>query len=170
MSATLWARAEKLLACAVTQLEAVGAPVPDRRFIAPGLEVAWDDCCDGQLWVRIIKVHPVNPFPTKVLATVPCPYPMGANLGLGILRCGSGLGQLDQPEAAPTIADLTGDARQMTCDMAALSAAIDCCYDRIGDGETTSDQWSPLGPGGGCYGGEWTLWIDVDLTCPEEAP
>ena len=50
--------------------------------------------------------------------------------------------------------------------MTALHTAVACCGDQD---ETVVDQWLPLGPTGGCIGGEWTAWIDITLDCPEEA-
>ena len=92
MAITLWDRAQSILTCAVDRVDgAVDRPVPDRRFVAPGSEVAWDDCCDGQLWVRILRVFPSTSFPSKTTAFDPCGSALAAQIGVGILRCQTGL-------------------------------------------------------------------------------
>ena len=153
---------EALLASALDEL---AYDPPALAFLAPGQNVAWDECCAGQLWVRVLYMHPVNPLPQKVLSTAAnCPYPLGAKIGLGIIRCQSGLERLDEG-TFPTEANLTDDAERMLCDAAALFRALQCDQDLL------VDMWTPLGPQGGCYGGEWTAWIgDFDLpNCGEES-
>lgn len=155
---------EALLASALGELALDGGPEVSKAFVAPGAVVAWDTCCGGQLWVRVVKMHPVNPFPSKALDQVPCQYPLGMQIGLGLIRCQSGIGNLDQM-ADPSEEALTGDARQMLCDAGALYRALVC------DEGLLVDQWTPLGPQGGCYGGEWLAWLgEFDLPhCGEES-
>ena len=172
---TLWDRASDLLVCAVDELEENAAAhdvagAPDFRFVAPGGQVAFDNCCGcdtetecgGQLYVRVVKAHPVNPIPTKILAEVPCPYPIGVQLAVGVVRCAH---EADA-ETGPTAEELNADSEQMVCDMAALLRALECCD--TDDERTVVDQWVPLGPGGGCVGGEWTFWWTPRIACPEE--
>lgn len=165
---TLWDRAAALLECAVEELDLVANPdvegAPPRVFVNPGGEVAFDDCCEhgGQLWVRVIRAHPVSPIPTKVTREVPCQDPVGVQLGLGIIRCVHVLG--DDGDA-PSADVLTADARQMVCDMASLLRAIECCD--TDDEGTTLDQWLPIPAQGGCVGGEWTFWWTPRIACPD---
>lgn len=167
----LWARLEADLQCAVDALTEDGLIVPAHTFVAPGAEVAWDDCCEGQLWVRVVSMWPYGSFPNRDLSLNRCAPPLAVQVGMGILRCVTGLERLDdQVESYPTAAQLTGDARQMVCDSAALHRAITCCHGEELDEDLALDQWTPLGPTGGCYGGEWTYYIHPELECPEGSP
>lgn len=160
MSEILWPRLNRLLDCAADELDRLpevdpaldGAP--ERRYVAPGAVVAWDNCCDGQLVVRVARAWPANPFPTKVLAQVPCSYPIAVQIGLSIVRC---VAVLDDRGRAPSADETHADGHQMVSDMGALLRAIECCLDEDA-GDTVIDQWAPLGPNGGCAGGEWLIW------------
>jgi hypothetical protein len=175
---TLWDRASDLLDCAVTELDANAdshqvAGAPAYRFVAPGGQIAFDNCCDcdheeddgcgGQLYVRVIKAHPVSPIPTKILREIPCPDTIGVHLAIGVIRCAASLDDDGNPPSAET---LNAESAQMVCDMAALLRALECCD--TDDERTTIDTWTPLGPAGGCAGGEWSFWWTPRLACPDE--
>lgn len=172
---TTYDRAQELLVCAADELDAnatansalVGAP--DYRFFAPGGLLVADNCCDcgdddcgGQLYVRVVRAHPVSPVPTKVLREVPCRDPIGVQLAVGVFRCA----HEDPKGEAPPAEDLNADSNQMLADMAALLRALECCD--TDDERTTVDQWLPQGPAGGCVGGEWTFWWTPRIDIPEE--
>lgn len=146
-----------LLASVKAEVEECG-PGLALAFLNPGIDVAWDVCCGGQLWIRVVRMHPVNPLPQKVFNTSECGYPLGVQIAVGIIRCQSGLEILDvaSPKAEQFSAfgeDLTADASQMLLDMAAIYRVL------CGAGIMV-DMWTPLGPKGGCYGGEWTAWLE----------
>jgi hypothetical protein len=166
-----------LLECAVGELNdnaddqgVKGAP--DHVSVQPGALAVWDDCCDcdeescgGQVWVRLVRAHPTDPFPTKVLRQLPCPDVIGVQVAVGIIRCVS---SLDDQAKAPPPATLILEGHQMVCDMAALLRAAECCLE--GDEVAVLDQWVPLGASGGCAGGEWTVWWDNPVTCSPIEP
>lgn len=159
---TLTEDLEALLAAVEAEVEECG-PELALVFLNPGLDVAWDVCCGGQLWIRVVRLHPVNPLPTKVFNTTECRYPLGVQIAVGIIRCQSGLEILDTPSPKPAQfeafgTDLTNDAEQMLLDMAAI-------YRVLCDAGIMIDTWTPLGPKGGCYGGEWTAWLE-DFNLP----
>src|SRR3546814_9039882 len=58
LSAEMWA----LLLCANGALEEAGVPV-GKAFLNPGATVPDDDCCAGQLAVRVIERYPSRTFP-----------------------------------------------------------------------------------------------------------
>src|SRR3546814_5550208 len=58
LSPEMWA----LLNCANGALEEAGVPV-GKAFLNPGLTVPDDNCCDGQLAVRVIERFPSRTFP-----------------------------------------------------------------------------------------------------------
>jgi hypothetical protein len=148
------------LACADAALE----PQVGRAVLSPGGPVAWDDCCDGQVWVRLISLVPSALPANAGRNAAPCGVMQWtATLGVGVLRC---VASLDDAGNAPTPAQLSVDTRQMTADVADLSAALQCCLaphvNRL-----IMLRWDPLGPQGGCAGGEWQVQVLVDnCRCP----
>ncbi|MBE3130028.1 MAG: hypothetical protein IMZ54_04815 [Acidobacteria bacterium] len=152
-----------LLATVKAEVEECG-PELALVFLNPGIDVAWDVCCGGQLWIRVVRMHPVNPLPSKAFPSSACGYPLGVQIAIGVIRCQTGLEILDTPEPKPAQFDtfgtqLTGDAEQMLLDMAAI-------YRVLCEAGIMIDQWNPLGPKGGCYGGEWTAWLE-DFNLPD---
>jgi hypothetical protein len=139
------------LACAST---ALAANPPGRAFVAPGQEVAWDDCCDGQLHVRLISLGPDNALQTRKASGQPCgPEFWIATIGLGIVRCAH---TVDDEGNAPTPGQISSDANDMTGDLTALLDAITCCIR-----PTSITGWTPVGPLGGCHGGEWVYTVRI---------
>lgn len=134
-------------------------PVTSRNFIQPGEEVAWDECCNGQLWIRVVGLEPQmstvkgNGQPCGVLW-------WDALLAVGVIRC---VHVVDDRGVAPTAAELTEDALQMVADLTAIQQAIIC--DPI---TTRMMAWVPLGPQGGCAGGEQRFVVRLaPCGCPE---
>lgn len=127
-----------------------------RAVIAPGGEVAWDDCCDGQAHVRVINIE--ARYPTERAMCDVASW--GVTLGVGVIRCAA---VLDDDGNAPAPHQITADARQMTRDMHEVAQAL-TCNDFPGLDRMRLDTWSPQGPMGGCHGGEWTATATV-LAC-----
>ena len=152
------------LTCAENSLtEPVG-----RSFVAPGLEVAFDDCCDGQLWVRVVSIVP-SPSPgasygSRSVQGGACGVLLWeVQLAVGTVRCAA---TVDDQGNAPPAQNLTLDAELMLQDRADLEEAIRCCMSE----QATRLQiirWDPLGPQGGCVGGEWQFTTILELcACP----
>jgi hypothetical protein len=132
-----------MLGCAATALH----PPPGRALVSPG-PVAWDDCCDGQVWVRLVSLAPIP------AATQPCGVTMWqANIAVGVLRCAS---VLDDQGVAPPAARITAEAGMVSQDATNLAHAIQCCMCPLAERINISN-WVSLGPEGGCVGGEWML-------------
>ncbi|HEY5841538.1 MAG TPA: hypothetical protein VIU87_08730 [Mycobacterium sp.] len=150
-----------MMARYVTAAQVALDPSPSRVItFQPGEEVAWDECCEGQLWCRIIRVG-AGSYRGKADGTV-CDIPYWTlTLGLGVIRC---VGVLDDNGTAPTAARISADGLQANQDIAALSEVITCI------GLTTGILgWIPLGPQGGCAGGEWQFETRVAVcACPPE--
>ena len=142
---------DELLGCAEREVD----PPAARVFLAPGLEVAWDACCDGQLWVRVVGVADGSdrvPVVPRLADGSSCAPPAWVvTLGVGVLRCTP---VVDDRGRAPSADALTGSAGQVLEDMAAVAGAVVCCSGLSGVGGML---WTPLGPEGGCAGGEWTF-------------
>lgn len=145
----------------VQQAEAALEVKPSRVvFIAPGAQVAWDDCCDGQLWARVVSIVPSG---SSTRGASPCVTPTFlATLELGIIRCAAVMGTKGQ---APTAEAITLDGLLGLSDMTALAETLNC-----NPSVRTMEKWTPAGPQGGCFGGSWTLTATLTncLTCPPE--
>jgi hypothetical protein len=142
-------------------------PPAGRAALYPGGQVAWDQCdCDGQVWVRLISLVPSGgPISERGRnLTTPCGVLMWtATLGVGVVRCVTSLDSQGNP---PTAAELTADTVQMTADLADLAAALQCCLAEQVN-KLTMVRWDPLGPDGGCAGGEWQVTVLMsNCECP----
>ncbi len=150
---------DQVLAAVLAELD----PVPGRVLIAPGAEVAWDSCCDGQLWVRVVGVEDASSLlNARPGADGSCsPVAWLVTLGVGVLRCSP---SVDDRGRVPAAGALTENARELVADMEALVRALTC---RI-ETPLRSLAWAPLGPEGGCAGGEWTFSVVVPACGCEE--
>jgi hypothetical protein len=151
----------ELLVCAAAAL-----PEHARAALYPGSEVAWDDCCDGQVWVRLVSLVPTG-SPVQPTGLLPCGVVLWlATVGVGAVRCAHVVN--DQGDA-PSVAELTADTLGVTADAAALSQAIQCCMTAVPGVERLSPlRWDPLGPSGGCVGGEWLVSMQLpNCACPD---
>ena len=158
---------EKALACLIVRLEEADAPVC-RAFWHPGANAPWDACgetgdgAEGQAWIAVPRVYPSDNFPSETIDAHRC-FPRGyaAELTVGVLRCAA---TIDSAGDAPTSEQVTADALKVSRDRALALDAIVCCL--IGDdadpGIYRMGAWTPLGPDGGCVGGQWTVTVAVD--------
>jgi hypothetical protein len=140
---------------------ALDTPV-GRAALYPGAEVAWDDCCDGQLWIRVINQLPNSGV--RNASGQPCGVATWTvTLGLGVLRCAA---SIDDQGRAPAAADLTANTLAMLADQAALSEAIQCAITPAVE-KLVVLRWDPIGPSGGCVGGEWQFTVTLmNCACP----
>ena len=131
--------------------ESLSEPV-DRAIVAPGREVAWDDCCDGMAWVRVVNMLP-RFSSTETQRQVPCAQiGWDIELGIGVLRC---VAVLDDDGNAPYPDQITSDGLSVIRDAFELRS-LDLTEIK---GVLTSRirRWDPLGPEGGCAGGEFSI-------------
>lgn len=125
-----------------------------QAYVAPGAEVAWDECCAGHLYVRTVSVSPV--FGPRAADGEACSVRYwAATYALGTLRC---VEVVDDRGRGPRPYDLTADASILHRDMADLGQFL--------TSSTNADavEWSASGPDGGCVAGEWVF--TVRLGCP----
>lgn len=127
------------------------------QFLAPGEQVAWDNCCEedgagGQLWVRCVAVYPGWP---KIDNDQKCGIRLAtAVLGVGVLRCAHTLDDQGNP---PTAAEMTGDATRIMEDMEDMLSGVMENF----EWHHSVGQYQTVGPDGGCAGGEWTVNVRV---------
>lgn len=144
---------------AALECAAAGLTRPAGRVaLYPGGEVAWDQCdCDGQLWVRLTEMERAGDGDRN---GTPCgPLLWKATLGVGVIRC---VGTLDDQGNSPPTNRLNMDTLQMTQDMSDLAVAMTCCLSpQLEESRLQMLTWNPLGPQGGCAGGEWVFTVLV---------
>lgn len=151
------------LTAILVEIGAALDPPVGRLALYPGLEVAWDDCVCGQAWVRLVNLLPSGTAP-RTASGQPCGVLMWtATLGVGALRCAA---TVDDNGDAPAPIDLISDTLQMTADVAALKQALECDVKPYVE-QLTFLRWDPLGPQGGCVGGEWQVQVKIgNCGCP----
>lgn len=159
-----------LLAAAQARLTDAGVPAA-RVFLEPGATAVWDTCCiddgrEGQLWVATTQVYPATGQLTPDTQPVRCqPSGFAADLIVGVLRCAHTLDDQGNP---PTVEQVTADAEKVARDRTLIRDAILCdAGPRLDVGGYRLGGWVPLGPQGGCVGGQWTLTIALP-SCPCE--
>lgn len=110
-----------------------------------------DDAACSQIWVRVASVTPqsVESFGND------CSTVMRLDLEVGVLRC---FEVMEDGEAPNASAVLVAAAQSMD-DMQALHCAAMGCEENTW-ASITSNQWLPLGPLGGQYGGVWTFTVE----------
>lgn len=133
--------------------------VPGLVHLSPGAEVAWDNCCEGggQLYVRVVQQYPSGrPFPSQDLSANSCsPLMRVALCAVGVIRCAH---TLDSDGRPPTAAEMTGDTKATLRDAEALWDTLVCEVKPEVPGLIVG-AWTPLGPQGGCVGGEWQFYL-----------
>lgn len=159
-----------LLTAVVDWLDTIGAPVC-RSFVAPGASAPWDTCCEcdvgeGQAWVLASRVFPVDPFPNQDVSAQRCkPREYAANVTAGVLRCAH---TVDDQGVPPDPEVVTADAVKVGRDRTAVLDAIVCHVAGDEPGTFQVGDWTPLGPQGGCVGGQWTMTVAVSACrCPD---
>lgn len=147
-----------------TSIAAAFDPMPSRTIVQPGAEVAWDACCpDGQLWVRIVRIEPILPTVPRADGNFCAQLGWRAFLAAGLIRC---VAVVDDRGRAPSAEAVTNDGLKLAADIFPLQQAIACAGYTQGMG-----IWTPLGPQGGCAGGEQEFTIRLDACgCPDPAP
>ena len=142
-------------------------PRPRRVIsIARGSSVAWDECCEGQLWGRLVNIQPMpNTNFARTPGLQPCSMPaFVGTFEIGILRCATAFN--DNSGMAPSAHQITREGTQGVRDMAAILSILRC-----DEGVRGFTQWIPLGPEGGCFGGiiQFTALIPNCLECEDES-
>lgn len=125
-----WDMAERLLLCVSERLAGVPAGSPARALVAPGSQIAWDECECGQLTVHMRTVFPAENFPFQKLTAPfdkcdPAAWSV-AEFVITILRCVPVQGDDGN---APTAARLHEAARLDHLDRWAVRAGVACCFE-----------------------------------------
>jgi hypothetical protein len=117
-----------------------------------------DECEEGealcsQAWVRVMNVVPI--LKEDSFAGESCSTVLQLGLEIGVLRCFG----IEEEGEAPTATDVLAASMQAMVDMKAIYCAMNGC--ETGWDDIESGTWSPMGPLGGQYGGQWTFTVEV---------
>lgn len=123
--------------------------------LAPGVAPAWDDCCDGQLYSRIMAVTPIYSTTRTAQGARCTPVRLDVQAAIGLLRCAA---VVDDRGAAPSAREIFTDGLEMSADLALMLTALQCSSK-----VSQVTKWVPLGVEGGCHGGEWQFEFIVNV-------
>jgi hypothetical protein len=103
-------------------------------------------------YITVQSVFPSLTFPEQE-TYAKCAAPFAAAITVGALRCSP---TMSEDGDLPSEEEMLESFLATNADMGAILEAIQCCsaFDEYALG-----SWTPLGPTGGCAGGEWTLTV-----------
>lgn len=161
--AVAWPVAVALRAAIRGRLEVAIGGAPASCAVVPGRDVAIDDCCAGQAWVRIVRVYPTLPgeFPNPRSSPVGDGCDDGVfwavELGAGSARCAPSADDYGRPpgdgeleDAARVLADDAGRIRRTVLEDLPRLALVD---------EVFVGEQAAVGPSGGCVGQELVVTV-----------
>lgn len=156
-------------------LAAVGGRLTEpvgRTVLVPGLDEVWDDCCDGQLYLKQVEVFPTASAGAAFPALDPVqscgPLLLALHLEVGVIRCAA---VVDDQGNAPDPALITADALLQTDDWQSVLDALVIDVPRLPYVQRTKlDKWVPKQTQGGCAGGGWSFYLAVDPGVNCETP
>jgi hypothetical protein len=138
----------------------------NRALITTG-QIAWDDCCDGQLAVSVTRVAPTEAFPTEQVTLVlmgSCsPAYELAEISVQIVRCAP---QALNGQQAPTVTALSDAAKQTLIDANQVRRSVTKALCSLKEDIPQRldyfirDQLF-LGPEGACAGSELRLYAGL---------
>ncbi|MFI5493589.1 hypothetical protein [Actinoplanes sp. NPDC051859] len=150
--------------------DAVGG-APASCAVVPGRDVAIDDCCAGQAWVRIVRVYPTtaaefpNPRGTAVGDGCDDGVSWAVELGAGSARCAPSADDYGNPPADELLEDA---ARTLADDAARIRRSVLRDLRRVdGVDEVFMAEQSSVGPSGGCVGQELLLTV-LTVMCVDD--
>ena len=169
---TWWPLLDAVRLCLCANLANTLAGPPGRCCMTPGSAVVLDDCCKGTAWVRLDRIGETSisgrliPPPMESWGDGRCSdQQVQIVLGIGVMRCAA---TTDEQGVPPSCEVLESETQAMASDIDALYRTASCCLDdaaSFGVYSVDPAMFTPLGPAGGCVGGELMVGYTVDL-CP----
>lgn len=133
------------------------SPKPKRVIpVVPGELSSWDDCCDGQLGLRVASMTPkLNAQGSRALFGQPCNIEYWIiSAEIEVIRCAASQNDAGQ---APSVQQVTANGNQGLSDMNQMLKALTSA------GWVRSiDSFRETGPQGGCFASLWTFTFIVD--------
>ena len=144
-----------IVAAAAAQLSSEGRAVGRIVSVAPGANVAEDECCEGFLYSRVVAVQARYGANARHTASGAYCSPLSYQVSavLGIRRCAA---VVDDRGISPKPEEITADGREGLADLSTLLAVL-CSLTGI----DSIGLWEPVGPEGGCHGGEWSFTLSL---------
>jgi hypothetical protein len=144
-----------------------GAPLPGKIEVRPGAAFApyfsttEDECKCGVAWVRLSGITmggtgQDEALPRNAAGALCGPQQWTATVELGVQRCPT----LGDAHTNPTAVESLADTLVQLSDERAMRAALRCCFGSTQD--VTPGEYTPLGPEGLCYGGQWSATMVLD--------
>jgi hypothetical protein len=147
-----------------------GLTMPVNRYLITTGQIAWDDCCDGQLAVSFTRTSPTEAFPTEQVTlsaysesgSCTPPYEIG-EITVQITRCTP---QALNGQSAPSPDKLTAHAKQNLIDANQIRRSVAAALCTLHEDYTTQLDYFirsqlMLGPEGGCDGSELYLYAGL---------
>jgi hypothetical protein len=146
-----------------------GLTVPVNRYLITTGQIAWDDCCAGQLAVSFTRTSPTDMFPTEAVAlsagesgNCTPPYEIG-EITVQITRCAP---QATNSAPAPAPDVLTQHAKQNLIDANQIRRSVAAALCALHEDYTTQLDYFVrsqlmLGPEGSCDGSELYLYAGL---------
>lgn len=147
-----------------------GITTPVNRYLITTGQIAWDDCCAGQLAVSFTRISPTESFPTEAVAlpgdSVECtpPYEIG-EITVQITRCAP---QALNGQDAPSPDALTKHGRQNMIDANQIRHSVSVALCALKADVTNRFDYFVrsqlmLGPEGACDGSELYLYAGLTV-------
>ena len=147
-----------------------GLTLPATRYLITTGQIAWDDCCAGQLAVSYTRTSPTEAFPTEQVTLsdlspaadcVP-PYEIG-EITVQIVRCAP---QALNGQTAPSPDALSAHAKQTLVDANQIRKSVAAALCVLKSDFTNKFDYFirsqlMLGPEGGCDGSEMYLYAGL---------
>lgn len=145
-----------------------GLTLPANRYLITTGQIAWDDCCDGQLAVSYTRTSPTDEFPTEKVNLVGesgnCtpPYEIG-EITVQIIRCAP---QALNGQNAPSPERLTAHARQNMIDANQIRVSVAAALCALHEDYSTRLDYFVrsqlmIGAEGACDGSELYLYAGL---------
>jgi hypothetical protein len=144
-----------------------GLVLPVNRSLITTGQIAWDDCCNGQLAVSLTRTSPTEAFPTEAITlsqysdSFECtpPYEIG-EITVQIVRCHPSDVNAPSPDALSkaalqTMKDANQIKRAVSAALCSLKANVPNRFDYFVRAQPF------LGPEGGCAGSELYLYTGL---------
>lgn len=161
--AVAWPVAAALRTAIRSALRTAIGGAPASCAVVPGRDVAIDDCCAGQAWVRIVRVYPSlpgefpNPRSTSLGEGCDDGVFWAVELGAGSARCAPSVDDYGRP---PGDEELETAARVLADDAARIRSVVlhDATWSGLAEEVAVGEQTS-VGPSGGCVGQELVVTV-----------
>lgn len=143
-----------------------GLSVPANRYLITTGQIAWDDCCAGQLAVSFTRTSPTESFPTEQVTLVGMACDPAYEIGeitVQIVRCAP---QPLNGQNAPSTEAISAHAKQTLIDANQIRKSVSAALCALKADFTSGLDYFVrsqlmLGPTGGCDGSELYLYAGL---------